>query len=254
MPKPLVRPKPIERFPIKPRKDGRFQKRIHGRLYYFGQNGDRDAAIRIYDRVKNDLYTGRVTPKWDAAGDDQLVLLKHVAKAFVDEEWADVQAGRMSRGNYDQYARAVERFLKFIGSDRVIADVRPDTFSAYARHLTSLNFAGNTFNRERAALAKMFTWATENGYFERPIVLGRGFRRIPKGTIRGKRSFSMVLPGALREVIAAAGPQMRAMILLGMNAGMGAADCAQLRWSAIERVNVPATETARRRVRVIRDR
>jgi hypothetical protein len=52
------RVQPIERFPAKPRRDGRFQKRINGILYYFGGGGNRAAALAEYERVKSQLYAG----------------------------------------------------------------------------------------------------------------------------------------------------------------------------------------------------
>lgn len=229
---------PIERFPLKPRADGRFQKRIRNRLYYFGFDGNRTEALREYDRAKHDLYAGRAP---HVPADDDVTTLKDLGRMFLDDRWAEVRAGRLDKDWYAQHERALERFAAFVGPGRSVGDLRPEDFSGYGRHLSGkLKMSGNTFNRERSSVVALFNWAKENGKIERPIVMGRGFRRIPKGTIRAKKRFRLIEPKKLTALLAAAGPQMRAMILLGINGGFGAEECGKLKWSTLSRVKLEA--------------
>lgn len=238
---------PIERFPQKPRADGRFQKRIRSKLYYFGFNGDRDAALLEYDGVKRALYEGR-SPRREA--DDDVTDLTTLARDFLSDRWTEVQAGRLEGDWYKQHARAVQRFVKFVGGSRVIGDLGPDDFASYGRHLSGkLKLAGNTFNRERSSIVALFNWAADHVRIEHRPVFGKGFRRIPKGTIRRAQPTRLMQPVTLKAYLAAAVPQMRAMIMLGANAGFGAEECAALSWQSIE---VPPLDG--QRLRIIRDR
>src|SRR5262245_22837210 len=73
--------KPYENFPLGTASNGRWQKRINGKLYYFGpwgkvvdgklvriaEDGAWKAALDLYLAQKDDLYAGR-TPRVSAEG------------------------------------------------------------------------------------------------------------------------------------------------------------------------------------------
>lgn len=222
----MSRTKPIERFPLTPRADGRFQKRINGHLFYFGRDGDRDAAIREYDRVKYDLYAGK-RPR--SVAEPGTVTLKAICNLFLDEQIAREKAGDISRGHLRDYEHALRRFLRRMTPARIIDDLRPDDFSDYGRFLRGKCKLGvYAYNRERACIVAMFNHAADCGWIDRPVRVGRGFQKASTAELREVRKRRLVSREGIQALLKHADATMQAAILLGVNGGLGATDCAIL--------------------------
>lgn len=227
------RVQPIERFPARPRKDGRFQKRIRGTLYYFGRDGDREKALAEYDLVKRDLYAGRV-PRVGGADESELTIAV-LANKFLDEKKAEADEGSLEPGTYRQHRRALRRFVKFFGKGRVWTDLVPDDFAAYRRHLRVAKKLGQyAYNRERASVVAMFNHADEQDWIGHVPKLGKGFRRIPKGELREKKVERLFSRDDVNALLGVASPDLYGMILLGLNGGYGAEDCRGLAWHHVD--------------------
>ncbi|MDB5304503.1 MAG: Phage integrase family protein [Phycisphaerales bacterium] len=222
---------PIERFPTTARPDGRFQKRIRGRLHYFGLHGDRKTALAEYERIKHDLYAGRLPRA--AASDDANTTVKELIYRFLDERLAEVKAGRANAGWYSQCRRAFKRFAKHVGDGRVIADLRPEDFAEYGRYLSQC-LGNHAFNRELSSIKLMFRHANDCDWISRPIKFGRGFRKVAPSIIREERRSRLLDPTVIQLLLQHAKPQIKAMILLGLNGGYGAADCGGLSWKTVD--------------------
>jgi integrase len=226
-----IKRSPIERFPLKPRRDGRFAKRILGHVYYFGKDADRKAAMAEYDRVKYQLYEGR-RPK-PSEVEQSSVTIKELAGLFLDEKDNDVKAGRITVGTYKDLVAALFRFYKRMGASRVATDLGAEDFRSYARFLKS-KVGPHAFNRERACIASMFNMAAECEWVDRHIKLGSGFKKASAGDLRQIRRRRLVPAGVIQACLREAKPQMRAMILLGALGGYGAMDCARLKWEHVD--------------------
>lgn len=228
MTKRIVRIQPIERFPLNPRADGRFQKRIDGTLHYF--TGNRAEAIAQYNAVKDDLYAGRV-PKI-AAELIHKVKVKDIANRCLRQKERDRDAGRISEGWYKKFAAALARFLAYRISGvrfsrRLWHNVGPEDFGEYARYLHG-KLGVHAFNRERSCIAAMFNMAFDYGWMDKPMRLGKAFAKRPAADARATRKDWLLTPAAIAALYRAAPVQLRAMILLGLNGGFGPGDCAGL--------------------------
>src|SRR5262249_20129152 len=83
----------------------------------------------------------------------------------------------------------------------------------------------------------VFKHAFEAGLIDRPVRFGPGFRRPSKKVLRLERARKgprMFEADEIRRMLAAAGPQLKAMILLGVNCGYGNADCGTLPLSGLD--------------------
>ena len=77
----------------------------------------------------------------------------------------------------------------------------------------------------------VFNYAHKQGLIDRPIIFGDGFKKPSQRILRKERKKKrpkMFTAGQIRAMIDKAGPQLKAMILLGINCGMGNHDCAVL--------------------------
>jgi integrase len=91
---------------------------------------------------------------------------------------------------------------------------------------------GNEINRTRS----VFRYAFESGLIPAPVRFGPAFKRPNRKTLRKQRAASgprMFEREEIHAILGAATPCMRAMVLLGINAGLGNADVATLPLSAV---------------------
>ncbi len=219
------RVQPIERFPAKPRPDGRFQKRIFGTLHYFGKNGDRATALADYERVKHQLYSRQaVTP----AEEMDNATVKELANRFLHD-----RNGELAAITYKQYRSALKRFVRFVGVSTPWSTLTPDHFTRFARRLKSV-VGGYAFNRERAAVVAMFHWADEQDWIDHAPKFGKGFRKVPRSELRDRQQETILGRDEINALLGASSRQMFAMILLAVNGGYGPGDLGLLEWPMID--------------------
>lgn len=84
----------------------------------------------------------------------------------------------------------------------------------------------------------VFKYAWDSGLLDKPARFGQAFRRPRADVMRRHRNGSgktrMFEPVELRRLLDAADPQLKAMILLGVNCGFGNADCGRLPLKALD--------------------
>jgi integrase len=84
----------------------------------------------------------------------------------------------------------------------------------------------------------LFAWGYKTGRLDVPVRTGEDFRQPPKRSLRKarqERGERLVEAADARKLIDEADGQLRAMILLALNAGFGATDCSALNRSALAR-------------------
>ena len=99
---------------------------------------------------------------------------------------------------------------------------------------------GNEIQRVRT----LFKFAFDEGIIDKPVRFGASFKKPNRKTVRKARHAAgprMIEAKELRTVLAAAGPPMKAMILLGLNAGFWQTDIANLPLKAIDLKKVGST-------------
>jgi integrase len=140
-------------------------------------------------------------------------------------------------------------FAQRVGKQRSADDLGPDDFQDFREHVRkkgispkhSGGLGPDGLTRTVTIVRGMFKYAYEMELIDRPMKYGRSFER-PSATQRrkarrasemkhGKRLFS---PAQIRQILALAGCPLRAMILLGLNAGFGNTDCSRLVKSVLD--------------------
>jgi integrase len=83
-------------------------------------------------------------------------------------------------------------------------------------------------------------YASDNDLIDRPVRYGSSFKRPSKKTLRidrAKKGARLFTREEIHQLLGAAGVQMKAMILLGINCGFGNADCGSLPLTAVDLEN-----------------
>jgi integrase len=241
--------KPYPDFPLFPHATKRWCKKIRGKLHYFGPWEDPDGALAKYLEQKDALHSGRM-PR-PAAGE---VTVKEACNAFLNAKKALRDSGELSPRSWDEYKATCDLLVSRLGKNRRVDDLGPDDFASLRAHMAKRwgpVRLGNTVQRTRC----VFKYAVDVGLIDRVVRFGPGFTWPSKKTLRvhraeqGKKLFTAE---EVRRMIDAAALPLKAMILLGINAGFGNADCGRLPLSAIDWDNAvidyprPKTGIARR--------
>jgi integrase len=230
--KPAKPAKPYPDFPLFPHAAGVWAKKIRGKLYYFGPWNDPDAALRSYLAQKDDLHAGR-TPR---PADPEAVTVKEVVNAFLNHKKALLDSGELSPRSWDDYKATTDILIGRFGKGRLAADLRPEDFATLRKYLAKSVGPvrlGNTIQRVRS----VFKYAYDAELIDRPVRFGPGFKRPSKKVLRLHRAEAgrkLFTAEEVRRLIDAAGPAMRAMLLLAINGGMGNSDCGNLPLSALD--------------------
>jgi integrase len=202
---------------------GQWCKKHKGQFYYFGT--DADAAAKRFREEWDAILEGR--PPKPKAGD---VTLATVVNAFLNHKRAGVESGELHPRTFAEYYSTGEKLIAFFGRERVVADIRPDEFARLRAGVASkvgLVSVLNFITKVRV----LFKFALDNGDIETAVKFGKSFDRPEKKVLdkaKKKRPKKELPPAALWKLIDGADVQMKAMILLAINSGMGSTDCANL--------------------------
>jgi integrase len=241
LPKPA---KPYPDFPLFAHATGRWAKKIRGKLAYFGPWADPKAALDRYLEEKDARHAG-VTPRADTRELKVWQLCSH----FRTAKQALVDSGELSPRTLAEYAAVADLIVTRFGKHRLVADLVPDDF-ARLRERMAKKWGPHRLAKMIQYVRSVFKHSFDAGLMDRPVRFGPGFNRPSKKTFRlhkagqGPKLFSA---DEIRRMSDAAGPVVRAMILLGINAGFGNSDCGGLPLSALDLdagwVNYPRPKT-----------
>jgi integrase len=225
--------KPHPDFPLFPHATRRWAKKIRGQLHYFGPWEDPDGALDNYLKQKDDLHAGR-KPRDGAAAAGATV--RELCNKFLNAKLALVQSGELANRSWEDYKAATDIIVRQFGEGRLLADLDPDDFATLRKKLARRwgpVTLGNVIQRIRV----VFKFALDDGMIDRPIRYGQSFKRPSRKTIRldkARKGAKLFTAEEVRRLIGAAGVQLKAMILLGINCGFGNADCGTLPLSAVD--------------------
>jgi integrase len=232
-PAPASKPtKPYPDFPLFPHATKRWAKKIRGKLHYFGSWDDWRAALNSYLAQKDDLHAGR-KPRPDTS---EGVTVKEVVNAFLNHKKALLDAGELSGHTWAKYKTAADLVIAAFGKTRLAADLAPDDFAALRKRMAK-KWGPHRLRDMIQNVRSIFKHAHDARLLPLPICFGPGFARPSKKVLRVHRAeqgANLFTATEVRRLIDAAGPSMRAMILLGINCGFGNADCGYLPLSAVD--------------------
>src|SRR5712692_6128168 len=239
----VPRSKPTK--PDKPRKDfplfahqgcGQWAKKIRGRLIYFGSwRNDPlgEAAEKLFDREWPYRKNGETPPAVDVSDGCTLRLLCNQFLASKEEK---LKAGELSHRSFRGYYDTCEQLIKHFGKDRRVDDLRPDDFRKFRAKLAERLGPVSLKNRI-SRCCSIFNYAQENQLIPKPISYGSNFDRPSALVIRRDRNqggAKLFERDEVMRLLDAADMQMKAMILLGTNCGLGNTDVASLPQSAVD--------------------
>lgn len=225
--------KPYPEFPLFPHDSGQWAKKIHGKTYYFGIWGKPNDALEEYHRFAEGLKTGRRSRERTTDAN-----LRALCRRFLYDKQLLVESGELSSRSFNDYADTCKRLVAYFGKSLLLAQLDPADFTSLRASLAEgrgPTWLANEINRVRT----IFRYAAPDraNLVAEPIRFGPVFRRPTKKSQRihkAKQPSRMVAPHEIQRLASVASPQLRAMIWLAVNCGMGNSDCSQLRIDHID--------------------
>jgi integrase len=237
-------PKPYPDYPLCPHASGAWQKKIRGKVHYFGKWGRTVSgklerlpgdgwkeALDQYNEQRDDLYAGR-TPRVKGEG----LTIDDLRGRFLTAKSRALDAGEITKRTYAEYRATADRLISIFGEKRLVDDLAADDFELLRAEIAKTwgpIRLGNEIQRVRT----IFKYGYEAGLIENPVRYGPQFKKPAKAILRKHRAANgsrMFKAEEIRAILDKAGVQMRAMILLGINCGFGNSDCGSLPLEAVD--------------------
>jgi integrase len=249
--------KPYPDFPLTPHASGAWQKKIRGKIHYFGRWATRvngklvrvegdgwKEALEAYKAVADDLHSGR-TPRAKSDG----LTVADLCNAFLTAKHRKAASGELGSRMFEDYKEVTDLLVAAFCKTRLVDDLAADDFEALRARMAERwgpVRLGNGITRVKS----VFKYGLDNGLIEKAVRYGGEFKKPDRAVLRRHRAQNgerMLEADQLRAIVQGAlvvgddGPrlvwaeaQLRAMILLGVNAGFGNHDCATLPLSALD--------------------
>jgi integrase len=223
--------KPYSEYPLYPHPTGYWAKKIRGRMHYFGRWEDPDGALTKYLEQKDDLHAGR-TPR----PAQEALTVKDAVNAFLNEKKARVDVGELGDRTWEQYKQAADILIAVFGKRRRVADLGPEDFATLRKKMAQ-RWGPVRLGNVIQSVRSVFKYAYDADLIDRPMRFGPSFKKPSAKVIRlhrAKQGVKLFTPDEIRRMLAGAGQPLKAMILLGINAGLGNTDCGRLPLAAID--------------------
>jgi integrase len=214
-------------FPLFAHASGQWAKKVRGRLRYFGVWSDPPAALRKWNAQKADLLAGRV-PR--PVGPAEL-LLHELLNAFLVAKKALLAQGQIVERSWEDYLATCKRLVRVFSRETPVGRLGPEDFQRLRADMAK-TWGPTRIGTEIRRCRMPFAWGVANGYIPHVPRYGEAMRRPSAKVLRkhraskGKRMFEAA---QIQTILAQAGPTIKAMTLLGINAGLGNQDVALLR-------------------------
>lgn len=227
--------KPRRNFPLFAHQGGSWCATIDGRRKSFGgwRNDPRgEAAFLRWKEYDSALREGRQAQPVRTGP----VTVRDVINSLLEDRLAKMERGELDPGSYADYREATRSFMSIVGPDRSPYELMPATFAAVKEQWGQTRGAA-ALGRWVQLVRTAFRHAGPDGIglMDRPPRYGGQFAK-PAAKFRrrdireaeaesGKRLFS---PDEIRRILAECNPTLKACVLLGLNCGFLAIDCARL--------------------------
>lgn len=216
--------RPYKTFPLTPHHRGGWAKRYKGHQLYLPDHNP-DKALQDFHRRAAAIDSGKLPVRTQHASD---ITVKMIVTKYTHERQQDVDAKRLDQVTYDEYEDAGAEMVAEFGRRMLVDDLTPDHFTALYRRFDK-RLGAHAMAKRIQRIRTIWKHAEENDWIDRRPKFGSAFKK-PQA---GKKKIPPPTIAEVRFILQLASGQLRAMILLGLNAAYTAKDCAALPRAAV---------------------
>jgi integrase len=155
---------------------------------------------------------------------------------FLTAKFRKRESGELGLRMFGEYRETTDLIIAAFGTTRLVDDLAADDFESL-RATMAKRWGPVRLSNAITRVKSVFKYAIGQGLIQKAVRLGDEFRKPDKSVLRRHRATNgarMLEADELRRLIDAASVPLRAMILLGLNAGFGNHDIATLPLSALD--------------------
>lgn len=245
------RPRKTSDFPLYIHKaSGFWCKTVGTKRHYFekvASDPDGKKSLNKWLDMRDDVLAGRTPAKKDAPR------LSRLCNEWLTLKKNRLDSGELTQRSFDEYKATTDFVIDKLGSQRAADNIGPADF-AKLRTALAKRYGVNGLAKRIGQIRSLFKFGWDAGILERPAKFGPGFAKPSAKVMRqhrlekGAQDFTA---DEVRELLRHARPNLRAMILLGVQAGLGNTDVAELRLSDVDLeagwIDYPRAKTATHR-------
>ena len=204
---------------------GQWCRKVAGKFHYFGT--DLEAALEEWRRTKDWILDGKEPPPHP---DDDPASIAIICDAFMEFKEGLLNSGELSQRSFDGYHSTCKFLVEKLKGRTLATNLKPVDFQKLRQKMAK-RWGPVKLGNEIQVIRSIFKYAYDSDLITAPVKFGPGFAKPSKLTLRkakaekGSRLFD---PKEARAILKHSGPQMRAMVLLALNGGLGNTDVALL--------------------------
>mgnify|MGYP002127007446 FL=1 len=160
--------------------------------------------------------------------------IREMVNTFLTSQERRMNDGELSTRSFAEYHATCKRIVEFFGKQTSVTALKAADFRAFRESFPKT--WGLQMQSDLIAKTKtVFTYALNNGLIETPVNFGTDFKKPSKNQMRRKKQQDVADRGTLeftadqiKAILRNSSPFLKACVLLGVNAGFGNTDCAEL--------------------------
>lgn len=190
-------PKPYKDFPLTPHASGAWQKKIRGKIFYFGRWGRRvngkmerlpdegwQHALQLYQAQKDDLNAGR-TPGVKKVGAG--LTLADLSNQFLTAKLRALKAGEITAPTFRNHKLTTDLLIAQFGKDRLVDDLAADDFGAL-RAVMAERWGPVRLGNEITRVRSVFKFGYDAGIITNAVRYGPEFKKPSASVLRRDRA------------------------------------------------------------------
>jgi len=227
--------KPYPEFPLFAHQAGVWAKKIKGKTWYFGPLDDPTAALEKYNDWIHDIHAGRDPRRTRAHVSSGEISVYDMCNLYMARQQRRVDTGEVSSRHFCDCLQSCKLLTDHFGKFQSASTLKAADFQAFRATFPS-TWGSTKLMNEICRIKSCFRWAAASELipalpnfgpdFKPPAkTVGRRDQQQRQAARGGKLDFSAA---EIRKLLKASSGWLRACILLGVNGGMGNADCGRL--------------------------
>lgn len=235
--------KPYPEFPLFAHQNGQWCKKIKQKIWFFGVWADPKAALSKYLDEVDEIQAGR-DPR-SAAGVVRVssteLSVADLCNLYLERQEARVETGDISQRHFTDCYRTCGLMIGHFGKFAKAAALRASDFKGL-RAAFPATWGATKIGTEIQRVRSVFKWGAESEAIPSLPNFGPDFKKPSRKVSRREQQQKRIERGGkldfsaaeIRTLLDASSGWLHACILLGINGGMGNADCGRLSTSFLK--------------------
>jgi integrase len=228
--------KPYPEFPLFAHASKQWAKKIRGRMWYFGVWDEPDSALKKFTDEIHEIQAGRDPRRLKAAHvSSEDLTVYDMCNLFLERQQGRVKAGDVSNRHFGDCFKSCKLVTDHFGTFQSVGSLRVADFQSF-RATFPVTWGPTKITNEIKRIRAAFKWAFDSEMIPALPNFGPDFKPPSKTVGRRDQQQRQAVRGGkldfsskeIKKLLKVSTGWLRACILLGINGGMGNADCGRL--------------------------